>query len=76
MLGEDDRRQLAFALAEGRALVTHDNDHLRLHAQGVPHAGVIYRHRHKYRMGDLIRRLEEIWERIEPEDMIATIEYL
>lgn len=76
LLGEDDRHQLAYALAAGRDLVTHDNDHLRLHAQGVAHSGVVYCHRKKFRIGDLIRSLEELRERTESDDLAGRVHYL
>jgi hypothetical protein len=33
---------LAFAAAHRRVLITADADHLRLHAAGVPHAGILF----------------------------------
>jgi uncharacterized protein with PIN domain len=39
---EEDDVQLAFANAEGRVIVTHDNDYLRFNAQGLPHPGMAY----------------------------------
>jgi acyl-coenzyme A thioesterase PaaI-like protein len=41
-LGSSDRSLLAFAAAEGRVLITADPDHLRLHAAGVSHAGIVF----------------------------------
>jgi predicted nuclease of predicted toxin-antitoxin system len=38
----EDVRQLAFATVEGRILVTQDADFLRLHQQGIAHAGIVY----------------------------------
>ena len=32
---------LAAATADGRAVLTQDQDYIRLHKQGVPHAGII-----------------------------------
>jgi len=37
---------LAAATADGRAILTQDQDYIRLHKQGVPHAGVIYLSQH------------------------------
>jgi hypothetical protein len=37
-----DAALLAFAATEGRVLITADADHLRLHAAGVPHAGILF----------------------------------
>jgi hypothetical protein len=33
---------LTFAKSHGRVLITADGDHLRLHAAGVPHAGILF----------------------------------
>jgi len=41
-LGASDTALLAFAQAHGRVLITADADHLRLHAAGVPHAGILF----------------------------------
>jgi predicted nuclease of predicted toxin-antitoxin system len=40
--GEPDEEQIAFAVREGRVLVSHDRDMLRLAARGVPHLGIAY----------------------------------
>ena len=40
-----DPDQLAFVQREGRVLVTHDADFLRLAAQGVNHPGIAYCHK-------------------------------
>lgn len=41
-LGASDAALLAFAQALGRILITADPDHLRLHAAGVVHAGILF----------------------------------
>lgn len=76
LLGTADGEQIAFALANDRVLVTHDNDHLRLHAQGVAHSGIAYCHRQKYRLGNLLGCLELLWESCEPGDLTGHVEYL
>lgn len=42
MRGASDERQLAFASAQQRVLVTKDDDLLKLHAEGVQHAGIVF----------------------------------
>ena len=37
-----DEEQLAFANGVGRVMVTADEDYLRLHASGAPHAGIAF----------------------------------
>lgn len=51
LLGAPDHLQLAYALREGRVMVSHDADMLRLAAAGTPHAGVAYCHGKKYGVG-------------------------
>jgi hypothetical protein len=41
-LGTSDTALLAFAKAQGRVLISADADHLRLHAAGVSHAGILF----------------------------------
>jgi predicted nuclease of predicted toxin-antitoxin system len=40
LIGATDLEHLKFALAAVRVLVTHDDDFLWIHAQGVSHAGI------------------------------------
>ncbi len=42
LLGVTVEEQLAYALRELRVLLTRDRDFLRLNAQGVEHAGIVY----------------------------------
>ena len=76
LLGATDPIQLAYALAEGRVLFTHDDDHLALNAQGVEHSGIAYCHRLRRSLGEVIDGLSLIWELCEPEEMADRVEYL
>jgi hypothetical protein len=40
--GTSDAALIAFAQAHARVLITADADHLRLHAAGVRHAGILF----------------------------------
>jgi len=71
-----DESQLQYALAENRVLVTHDADFLRLNAASVPHAGIAYCHSGSRSIGDIIRKLVEIWEILEPDEMHGRIQWL
>ena len=51
-----DEVHLAHARSEGRVLVTHDADFLRLHAAGADHAGIAYGPQ-DITVGDLLRSL-------------------
>jgi predicted nuclease of predicted toxin-antitoxin system len=70
-----DAEQLAFATSQGRVLVTRDKDFLELHAQGVPHAGIVRWHSKRQSHGMFVRRLLALWRFHSAEEMIGRIEY-
>ncbi len=74
-LGATDEEQLAFARKEGRVFFTRDDDFLRLHASGLPHAGIVYTSR-RVSIGYMIRGLALIHEILDADDMQGYIEYL
>lgn len=41
-LSFSDEEQLAFAVAQGRVMVTQDEDYPRMHRKGVVHSGIVY----------------------------------
>jgi predicted nuclease of predicted toxin-antitoxin system len=71
-----DDRQLAFAIAEGRILVTHDEDFLTLAKAGVPHSGIAYCHSESRSIGQIIAALLLIRDCLTPEDMQSHVELL
>lgn len=76
LLGSDDEAQLAHCRAQSRVLLTSDDDFLRLHEQGIDHAGIVYCRQQSRSIGDMIRGLELIWEVLEPEEMRGKVEFL
>ena len=76
MLTTQDAAQLAYALKEGRVIVTHDADFLRMDARGIEHAGIAYCHKSARSVGEIIRTLMLICEVIEPEELKGRVEYL
>jgi hypothetical protein len=76
LLGAIDPIQLAHAHAQGRVLVTHDDDHLRLNAQGFEHSGIAYCHRLKRSIGEIVSGLVLIWEHCEPEEIANCVEFI
>ena len=60
LLGATDEEQLAFSRKEGRVFFTRDDDFLRLHASGLPHAGIVYTSR-RVSIGEMIRGLTLIY---------------
>jgi len=73
--GTDDTSFLARAKRDGRVVLTHDPDFLRLHAAGVPHAGIVYAP-HETTIGDLIRGALLIAELLDAAEMMNHIEFL
>ena len=76
LVGAADRDHLAFGAATGRVVVTQDVDFLRLHAEGVPHAGIAYCHSQSRSIGEVLRRLLLIHAALSAEDVKDRVEYL
>jgi predicted nuclease of predicted toxin-antitoxin system len=76
LLNANDQEQLSYAQGEGRVLFTHDRDFLRLHAAGVPHAGIVYCEKDSLSIGETVLGLVRIWECVESENMVNRVEYL
>jgi hypothetical protein len=74
-LGTSDAALLAFAMMEGRVLITADSDHLRLHAAGEPHAGILFA-RPDAAIGLLIGGAMLIAEVLTAEEMLNRVEFL
>ena len=74
-LGATDEEHLAFALAEGRVIFTHDDDFLRLAAAGKMHAGIVYASQ-RTRIGQIIHGLMLIHGLLAAEDMTGHAEFL
>ncbi|NER19221.1 MAG: hypothetical protein F6J96_00330 [Symploca sp. SIO1C2] len=73
---KSDDSQLAFASREGRVLVTHDNDFLKLAVKNTNHSGIAYCHPTKRSVGQIIEILVLMYEVCTPEDMIGRVEFL
>lgn len=76
LIGASDSEQLAFARQSGRVLVTHDDDLLRLHHQGIPHAGIAYCHPRRRSIGQLVLGLTWLWRSRSAEDMQGRVQFL
>lgn len=76
LVGASDEEQARYALAEGRVIFTQDQDFLRIHASGTPHAGIAYCHQRKRSIGAIIAGLTQIWELMEPEEMRNWLVYV
>ncbi|GJM41715.1 MAG: hypothetical protein DHS20C20_19970 [Ardenticatenaceae bacterium] len=71
-----DREHLEYAAKDGRVVVTHDRDFLRMASQGDNHAGIAYCHKDSRSIGEIIRALQLIYDVLTPAEMTNQIEYL
>lgn len=71
-----DEVQFNFAIANGRIMVTHDADFLRLAHEFPDHAGIAYCHKELRSVGEVIRMLRLMYDVLEPVEMRGHIEYL
>jgi predicted nuclease of predicted toxin-antitoxin system len=76
LIGAPDEAQLFYARSNGRVLVTHDDDLLRLHSEGVEHSGIAFCHAGNVSVGQLVLRLTHLWRVKDSEDMRGQIEFL
>ena len=75
LLGSSDDEYLAHSRTEGRVLVTHDGDFLRLHRlQG--HADIASCEQGSRTIGQLVAGLVLIYEVLEPSEMFGRVEVL
>lgn len=76
LLGASDQAQLNSAIASVRVLVTHDRDFLRMAAAGAFHPGIAYSPPQVLSIGEIVRRLVQLWRDNQAEDLVNRIEYL
>ncbi len=76
LIGASDIAHIEYAASSGRVLVTHDDDFLRLHANGVGHAGIGYCQQRSTSVGEILRRLILIHDLLSPEEMAGKVEFL
>jgi predicted nuclease of predicted toxin-antitoxin system len=72
---QNDAAQLDFIHREGRVIMTHDADFLRI-GSTTDDPGIIYCDKTARSIGEIIRGLILIYEVLTPEDMIGKIEFL
>jgi predicted nuclease of predicted toxin-antitoxin system len=76
MKGADDQQQLMFSLREMRVIVSHDDDLLVLHSQGVAHGGIAFSTLRTRSIGQIILKLVALSRRFDPPDMMGRVEFL
>lgn len=73
--GASDEEHYAFAQQEGRVIVTHDSDFLRLAVKCPDHPGLVYSPQGKT-IGEMVRKLTLIVQLITAEEMNGKIEFI
>jgi predicted nuclease of predicted toxin-antitoxin system len=76
LAGASDHAQLSFATTSARVIVTQDDDLLRLHAEGVNHAGIVFCLSKNRKIGELVRGLALIHNVLLPDEMHSRVEYI
>ena len=76
LLNTEDQDHIEFALREQRVIFTNDQDFLRLHSQGIGHAGIAYCARGSRSLGDIIRFLSLMHDCMTAEEMQGQVEYI
>jgi predicted nuclease of predicted toxin-antitoxin system len=76
LIGAADMAHFEFAASSRRVLVTQDDDFLRLHAQGIAHAGIAYCQQQSMSVGEMLRRVILIHDLLLPEEMAGRVEFL
>jgi len=71
-----DEEQLEFIRSEGRVLVTHDTDFLRIASHTDDYPGMAFSHKDTVSTGQIIRALVLIYEVLDPEEMVGRVEFL
>lgn len=74
LLASNDLDLLDRARADGRVIVTHDPDFLRLHGEDRTHAGIVFVPRERS-IGDVIRFLSLVAQVLGSEGMAGRIEF-
>ena len=75
-VGMSDGGLLAYCLAEGRVLVTNDNDFLALRLQGASHAGIVFCKQGSRSVGELVDFLALIAGVYSSEEMANRVEFV
>jgi len=75
-LGGDDRDHLQRATALSRVLCTHDQDFLRLAAEGAQHAGIAFSPQNRVSIGGWVRELRALHTRFDSEQVKNLVFFL
>lgn len=75
-LGGSDRDHLRRATNMARMLCTHDQDFLRLAADGVAHAGIAFSPQNRVSIGGWVRELRALYTRLDAQQVENKVFFL
>lgn len=75
-LGDTDANHLQRTTEMGYVLCTYDQDFLRMNAEGIKHAGIIFAQQHESTIGGWIKQLLRIHEELSAEEMIGRVVFI
>jgi hypothetical protein len=75
-LGTADRDHLSRATSLARVLCTHDQDFLRLAAEGIEHAGIAFAPQTRVSVGGWVRELRALHTRFDAEQVANQVFFL
>ena len=75
-LGDSDTNHLQRATELGRVLCTHDTDFLRLDAEGIEHAGIVFVSQYRTSVGAIVKALREFHANTTAGEIRGQVEYL
>ena len=74
--GAKDNQQWEFAKREGRTLITHDSDFLRIASRETSHPGIIFCKQEGHSLGAIIVECASVHSSYSPEEMRGKIEFI
>jgi predicted nuclease of predicted toxin-antitoxin system len=76
LVGASDLEQIAYALREGRVLVTHDADHLQHASSGAEHSGIAFCRQGSRSIGEIISTLKLMHDVLSDDEIRGRVEYI
>ena len=76
LLSENDSTQFEYVKREGRVIITHDRDFLRIAAKESDHPGIIFCSFNKYSLGKIILHCVSLYHHFSAEEIKCRIEFL
>jgi predicted nuclease of predicted toxin-antitoxin system len=76
LIGLSDDDQFAYIQREGRVLVTHDDDFLKIVSIRSDHPGIAYSRKDQRSIGEMVEQLILMYEILAPEEMTGQVQYL